>query len=64
LSAHLDRGDTSLVQPMGAALDSFPMEIILMSVRKYVQIDRLVRFDLDEDPVFSKMLYRINKVAN
>lgn len=64
LSDHLDQDDTSLVQPIGAALADFPMEVILLSVRRFVGIERLVKWNLDEDPVFGKMLTRINRVVD
>lgn len=60
LAADLDRGDTSKVHTIGAALYDFPAEIILLSVRRYIQIDRLVRFNLDEDPIFWKTLKKVN----
>lgn len=64
LAYHLDRGDTSLIQPMGGHLSQFPPEIILMSVRKFIQIERLVRHNLDEDPVFGPILNRINSLVD
>lgn len=64
LSLRLDKNDTSLVSPVGKALSDFPYEIILLSVRRYVQIDRLVKHDLDEHPDWTKTLTRINKVAD
>jgi hypothetical protein len=61
LAAELDRNDTSKVQVIGSALYDFPAEIILLSVRKYIWIDRIVRFNLDEDPIFWKTLNKVNK---
>lgn len=61
LAADLDRNDTSRVNMIGSALYDFPAEIILLSVRKYIQIDRLVRHDLDEHPIFNKVLMKVNK---
>jgi hypothetical protein len=64
LSARLDAGDRSTVQSTGSALNDFPTEIILLSVRRHIQIERLVRHNLDEDPVFMKTLMRVNKVVD
>lgn len=64
LSDHLDREDLSLVQPIGEALSEFPLEVILLSVRRFVGIERLVKWNLDEDPIFGKMLTKVNKVVD
>lgn len=64
LSARLDAGDRSTVQSTGSALADFPAEIILMSVRRYVQIERLVKHNLDEDPVFYKAIRKVNDVVD
>jgi hypothetical protein len=64
LSSQLDQGDRSLIQPMGHAMADFPMEIVLLSVRKYVTLERLVQHNLDEDAVFGKVLSRINKAVD
>jgi hypothetical protein len=63
LSLRLDKGDTSLVSSVGKALYDFPYEIILLSVRKYVGIERLIRFDLDEYPAWAKTLDSINRIV-
>jgi hypothetical protein len=68
LSAHLDSStkllsDKSFIQSIGSTLYDFPAEIILFAVRKYVAIDRLVRHNLDEDPVFGKTLDKVNKLV-
>lgn len=61
LAADLDKNDTSKVHTVGSALYDLPAEIILLSVRKYIQIDRLVKHNLDEDPIFCKVLTKVNK---
>ncbi len=61
LASELDRGDETNVTAVGMALVGFPMEIILMSVRRYIQIERLVKFNLDEHPAWEKVLSRVNK---
>ena len=64
LADELDRGDESNVQATAFALIGFPMETILMSVRKHIQIERLVRHNLDEHPDFEKVLRTINKTVD
>lgn len=64
MSLRLDKKDTSLVASVGKALQEFPDEIVLFSVRKYVQIERLINFNIDEHPDWDKMLSHISKVAD
>lgn len=64
LSAHLDRDDMSLVQPIAEAMTEFPLEVILLSVRRFVGIERMVKFNLDEDRIFGKMLTRVNRAVD
>lgn len=61
LADELDRGDTSNVQVTALSLYGFPMETVLLSVRRFIQIERLVRFNLDEHPDFGKILSKINR---
>lgn len=61
LAAQLDRGDTSRIAAAGRAISNFCGEIILLSVRRNIQIDRLVRFDLDEHPTWEGVLTKINR---
>jgi hypothetical protein len=64
LSSDLDRGDERLVGPIGRALSNFSMEIVLLTVRRNIQIDRLVRYNLDEHPDWENLLNRINKAVD
>ncbi len=64
LARELDNGDESNVQVTAFALIGFPMETILMAVRKHIQIERLVRHNLDEHPDFGKILNKINKTVD
>lgn len=61
LARELDNGDESNVQVTAFALIGFPMEVILMAVRKHIQIERLVRHNLDEHPDFGNILSKINR---
>jgi hypothetical protein len=64
LADELDVGNTKNITKAGQALVQFPDEIFLMAVRHNIQIDRLVRFNLDENPIWYPALVRINKKAN
>jgi len=59
LAGELDKGIKKNIQMVGQALDNFSDEIILMSVRQFIQIQRLVKFNLDDDAIFGPMLTRI-----
>lgn len=61
IAGDLDRGDESLVDVVGEALGHFDHDIILLTVRCNIQIDRLVRYNLDERPTWMKWLCQINK---
>lgn len=64
LASDLDSGKKDKVRPTALALSGFPMETTLVAVRQYIQIDRLVKYDLDEHPDFSKVLTTINKAID
>jgi hypothetical protein len=64
LASELDKGDDSNVRATALALSGFPMEIVLVSVRRYIQIGRLVKHNLDEHQDFGKILSTINKVVD
>jgi hypothetical protein len=64
LAVCLDNGDLTKIVTIGTALYDFPADIILYTVRKYIQLDRLVKFNLDEDPIFVKVLEKVNKLLD
>lgn len=64
LVSDLDKNDRSRVQIIGAVLQEFSPEMILMSVRIYIGIDRVIKYDLDEDPVFAKAIKKVLKVIS
>lgn len=64
LAMDLDKGDLSKVSSIGSTLSYFPPEIILLSVRMYINIERLVKHNLDEHPVFTHLLTRVNRSIN
>lgn len=61
LTIDLDKNITNKIRKTGEALSEFPPEMVLLAVRKFIQIDRIVKFDLDEDEVFGKVLYNISR---
>jgi len=61
LATQLDRGDLSRMGASGRAMSNFCGEIILLSVRMNIQIDRLVQHNMDEDRVWYSILMKINR---
>lgn len=49
------------VKHVGKFLQKVPQENVLVAVRSQIQIDRLVRFNLDEHPDWEQVLNKINK---
>jgi hypothetical protein len=64
LSAKLDAGDKSFVDTAASILLEYPPEIQLYSIRRLVNIVRLVTHDLDEHPIFSQILTNVNKIVS
>jgi hypothetical protein len=66
LAVELDRGAGTFTKVSAAAavLIQFPPEIILLSVRRYIQIERLVRHNLDEHPDFLKVLNNVTRIVH
>lgn len=63
LARDLDNGNARPIPITGLALMDFPPDILLYSIRRHIQIDRLVKFNMDEDPVFLKVMDKVNSVA-
>ncbi len=65
LASELDQIENGELPPsvkhMGKFLNKVSHENVLVAVRSQVQIDRLVRFNLDEHPDWAQVLGRINK---
>lgn len=59
LASKLDAGDTSMIPTIGSALLDFDPEIILIAIRKCIGLERLITFNLDEDPIFSRSIYKV-----
>lgn len=64
LATQLDHRDLSGVSAAGRAMNNFCEEIILLSVRMNIQIDRLVYFNMDENPEWDPIFSRINRKVN
>jgi hypothetical protein len=56
LAEQLDCGDSTNVENAGRVLYKLPEEIVVMSVRQFIGIERLIKHNLDEDPIFYKAL--------
>lgn len=52
------------IDNVGLALRNVEPEVFLISVRKCIGIDRLVKFNLDEHPSWSSMFNEINRSVN
>lgn len=64
LATQLDDVSTEMppsVKFMGKFLNKVSYENVLVAVRSQIQIDRLVKFNLDEHPDWAQVLGRINK---
>jgi hypothetical protein len=65
LATQLDNSDEAnppaSVKHVGKFLQKVSYENVLVAVRSQIQIDRLVRFDLDEHPDWQQVLSKINK---
>ena len=64
LAKELDSGDTSNIAMTAKWLGALPFEIVLVSVRKFIGLERLVKFNLDEDKGFGPILHQINKLVD
>jgi hypothetical protein len=62
LAKDLDAGITNYITSVAIALDAFSPEIVLLSVRKYIGIERLVHHNLDEHVYFSRVI--VNKIVD
>jgi hypothetical protein len=64
LAKELDAGDTSNILMTAKLLEVMPFEIVLLAVRKFIGIERLVKFSLDEHSRLGPILHRINKIVD
>lgn len=64
LAFDLDRNVTHNVDNVGKTLSKLCPEAVLLAVRSQIQIERLVKFNLDEHPIWGELLNKINKVVH
>lgn len=64
LAQQVDNNDTSMIPVIGKVLVEMDPEIILIAVRKCIAIERLVKFNMDEDPYFGRALTQVNNLIN
>jgi len=61
LAAELDANNEANVDKVGGALSDMPDIVILLSVRLFIQIGRLIKFNLDERSTWAPWLMNINR---
>lgn len=59
LSIDLDNNNLSKIDLISSALLDFNTAIILLSVRRYIGLSRIIKFNLDERPIFNKLLTKV-----
>jgi len=59
-SFELDNDVVSNTATVGESLSTFTPEVILLAVRKYIGINRIVKFNLDEHKSWDHMFARVN----
>lgn len=64
LALQMDHGDLSGIANVGRILNKLCHEAVLMAVRSQIQIERLVKYNLDEHPEWKNVLNKINKVVD
>ena len=64
LANDLDSGIETRVTAVGQELSWMHAEIILLSVRKFIQIDRIIHFNLDEHPTWKHVLNKVNQLVS
>ena len=64
LAEELDAGNKNSIGQVGTVLDKFAPEVMLMAVRKFIKLCRIINFDLDEHFIFGKLLEKIFELAN
>jgi hypothetical protein len=64
LALDLDAGKTSSHKEVAEVLDALPVEAMMIAVRREVQLERLVKYNLDEDKFFGPLLLKGNNQMN
>lgn len=61
LSEELDRGNNNSVRHVTDILLQFSPEVILISVRNYIGVERIVKFNLDDREDFFKLIKKVTQ---
>ena len=64
LAKELDAGDTSNIDSVEKTLSTYDPEIVLYAVRKFVSIERLVKYNVDESVEWKDKFNEINDLVN
>jgi len=64
LAEDLDAKDMESIGNIGTVLNKFAPEVVLMSIRKFIGISRLIGHNLDKHPIFGKLLTKISNLVN
>jgi len=62
LADDIDNGLTYNYYTIGNFLSKIPLDMVLLTFRKVLLLDRIVRASIDEHPAFSKLINDINKI--
>jgi len=62
LAAKLDVNDLTSIKLTVSNLNYLSEYIILLAVRKYITLERIIKFNLDKDPNWETLLLRVNKI--
>jgi len=62
LAIHLDKGDNSLLAPIGKAMSNFDPIIFLVTVRLNLTLSRIITHNMDEHKDWKYMFNQINKI--
>jgi hypothetical protein len=60
LALDLDANDLSSVSAVSSILSDLPIESVIVAIRSYLQLERIVCHDLDSNNVFRPLLEKMN----
>lgn len=64
LATDLDSNINSKIRIVGLTIQKMEPEIILLSVRKCIGIERIIKHNLDLNPYWEVTLYKVNKIID
>ncbi len=56
----LDKGNTSNIGAIVDQLSIFPLEAVIIALRDHLTIERLLKYNIDEHPLWHPLLHQIN----